>query len=183
MRDVPVSGGPLAAALICLALAGCFYSEQPKFPLTSAVAIVGDGGRFAYYERDAKGAFQQHAIYDIRHRNDGAYDVVNDSGGVTLASVHPIANGMLVMQATPQDNKLSTAYFVVQAAGEEVLIYVPDCNKQDKGKLPGFGVVIGLPDKCLIDRVADPAALFATLKLGDPTGKIVRVAPGTPPTP
>jgi hypothetical protein len=177
MCDVPAYGRPLAAALLCLLLCGCFVSEGPKFALTSAVPALGEGGRYVYSELDANGAFHREETYQINHRGDGAYDVINKDGGSTPASLHPMANGMLIMQANSEHNQPSYFYYVLRIAGDEALVFVPHCNMQDKDKLASIGVETRAPDTCLIDGVADAAALFATANLGDPIGKIVREQP------
>jgi hypothetical protein len=58
--------------------------------------------------------------------------------------------------------------------GNEAHLYVPQCNDQDKAKLAGFGVAPLGRYECGIDRVADPAELFAGLNLREPASKMVR---------
>jgi hypothetical protein len=177
MCDVSASDRALAAVLFCLLLSGCFGSEQPKFPLATAVSEFGDGGRDGFYQRDASGDFQRQETYEIRHRDDGTYEFIGNSDQVDRASVHATANGMLVMQLKSERNKPPYMYAVMQVTGGDALIYVPDCDKQDQDTLASFGVEKRNSDECGIDRVADPAGLLAAVNLGDLTMKFVRDVP------
>jgi hypothetical protein len=160
----------LVAVGLCLLLAGCFTSSQPKFPLTGAAAALGDGGRFTMYERD-KGQFVRGDTIEVKRRPDGAYDFI-DKDETTTASLHAIGPNRYIAQAIGKPGARAE-YAVVQVRGNEVLAFAPDCRKQDAAKLTALGVVIG-KYSCSIDRVADPAALFASLVLGEPTSKLVR---------
>jgi hypothetical protein len=56
-------------------------------------------------------------------------------------------------------------------------VYIPQRDQQDKAKLAALGVELrgGLRSlECPIDRVVDPAALFAHLNLAEPAEKLVR---------
>ena len=163
-----------AALAASFLLSGCFSSETPKFPTESAVAAFGDGGRFQGYERTEGDRYKKTdgAMMMMKRRGDGGYDFVDEKNKVQLVSFHPVAGGNFVGQAH-EDGKSHYDYVVVRIAGNEALIYFPDCDKQDKAQLEKLGVVIG-QFECRIDRVADPAAFFASLMLGEPTSKLVR---------
>ena len=177
MSVIATSGRSLAVALLCLLLAGCFVSEQPMFPLATAIPALGVGGHYGYYQRDAKGDFQRQQSFEVRHRNDGAYDVINSSGEVSPASLHPIANGTLVLQSKSERDNPPYLYLIMQVVDGEAFIYIPDCDKLDKDKLANFGVEKRDTHKCIIDRVADPTGLFAAVNLGNSGMKIVRDLP------
>jgi len=163
-----------AALAASFLLSGCFSSERPKFPAESAVAAFGDGGRFQGYERTEDGRYKKtdEAIMILKRRGDGGYDFVDEKNKVQPVSFHPIAGGNFVGQAY-ESGKSGYDYVVVRVAGNEAFIYFPDCNKQDQAQLEKLGVVIG-QFECRIDRVADPAAFFVSLTLGEPTSKLVR---------
>ena len=163
-----------AALAASFLLSGCFVSETPRFPAGSAVAAFGDGGRFQGYERTEDGRYKKgdEAIIIVKRRGDGGYDLVDQQDKVQPISFYPIAGGNFVGQA-PEIGTSRYAYVVFRIAGNEAFIYVPDCDKQDKAQLEKLGVVIG-QFECRIDRVADPAAFFASLTLGEPTSKLVR---------
>jgi hypothetical protein len=163
-----------AALAASFLLSGCIFSETPKFPAESAVAAFGDGGRFQGYERTEDGRYKKsdEAIMIVKRRGDGGYDFVDQKDKVQPISFHPIVGGYFVGQA-PENGKSRYAYVVFRIAGNEALIYVPDCDKQDKAQLEKLGVAIG-QFECSIDRVADPTAFFASLALGEPTSKLVR---------
>ena len=161
----------LAASFL---LSGCFFSETPKFPAANAVAAFGDGGRFQGYERmeDDRYKKDDEAIIIVKRRGDGGYDFVDTKDKVQPIWFHPIAGGNFVGQAL-ENGKSRYAYVVFRIAGKEAFVYVPDCDRQDKAQLEKLGVGIG-QFECKIDSVADPAAFFASLTLGEPTSKLVR---------
>jgi len=165
-----------AALAASFLLSGCFRSETPKFPAENAVAAFGDGGRFQGYERTESDRYKKtdEAIIMVKRRGDGGYDFVDekDKDKVQPISFHPIAGGNFVGQVL-ENGKSRYAYLVFRIAGNEAFIYVPDCDKQDKAQLEKLGVAIG-QFACRIDRVADPAAFFASLTLGEPSSKLVR---------
>jgi hypothetical protein len=164
-----------AALAASFLLSGCFFSETPKFPAESAVAAFGNGGRFQGYERTEDGRYKKadEAIIMVKRRGDGGYDFVNEKNEVQPISFHPVAGGNFVGQAPEKNGKSRYSYVVVHIAGNEAFIYVPDCHDQDKAQLERLGVAIG-QFECRIDRVADPAAFFSSLTLGEPTSKLVR---------
>src|SRR4030095_3754820 len=95
MRHVPL---PLLSA-ICLLLAGCLQSEQPKFPLADAAAPLGEGGRHALYERRANTRYQREEAVVIKRRSDSAYDFVDEKGETQTVSFHALGGGLFVAQA------------------------------------------------------------------------------------
>jgi hypothetical protein len=163
-----------AALAASFLLSGCFFSETPKFPAANAVAALGDGGRFQGYDRTEDGRYQKanDAVFIVKRRGDDGYDFVDEKDKVQRISFYPVAGGNFVGQAL-EDGKSRYNYIVFRIAGNEAFIYVPDCDKQDKAQLDRLGVAIG-QFECNIDRVADPAAFFASLTLGEPTSKLVR---------
>ena len=159
----------IAASLL---LAGCFTSTEPKFPLSSAAPVLGDGGHYVSYERMKDGNFQRDEAFDVRRRADGAYDLIDAKGSTTTASLHSIGSDLYVAQAVSTDSRRAD-YARLRVRGNEVLSYALDCRKQDAAILKALAVEIkGV--ECVIDKVADPAHLFATLELGDPIAKMVR---------
>jgi hypothetical protein len=163
-----------AALAASFLLSGCIFSETPKFPAENAVAAFGDGGRFQGYDRTESDRYKKadEALFMVKRRADGSYDFVNEKNEVQPISFYPIAGGNFVGQAL-ENGKSRYAYLIFRIAGNEAFIYVPDCDKPDKAQLEKLGVVIG-QFECRIDRVADPAAFFASLTLGEPTSKLVR---------
>jgi hypothetical protein len=148
-------------------------SQQPKFTMASAVAAFGDGGNYQVYERIERDQYQKDELITVKHRADGGYDFVNQKGETQPISVHPIAGGSLVGQATSQDRP-GYGYVVFRVVGNETFVFVPQCNTQDKATLDRLGVTAAGRYECLIDKVADPAAFFASLSLGEPTSKMIR---------
>jgi hypothetical protein len=163
-----------AALATSFLLSGCIFSETPKFPADSAVAAFGDGGRFQGYDRMDDGHYKKadEAIFFVNRRSDGGYDFIDQKDEVQPIWFHPIAGGNLVAQVL--ENRVPRyAYVVFRVAGDEAFVYAPSCDKQDKMQLEKLGVAIG-QFECSIDRVADPAAFFSSLTLGEPTSKLVR---------
>ena len=155
-------------------LAGCFQSEQPKFPLADAAAPFGDGGRYVVYERTAGDRFERQEVFVITRRVDRAYDFVNEKGETLTISLHALGGDRFVGQANPSKNQPGYGYVVFRFTGNEATLYLPQCDKQDKAVLKASGVELSGDYECIIDRVGDPAALFGRLDLGEPTSKLVR---------
>lgn len=160
---------PLALSLL---LAGCFTSTAPKFPLANAVPALGDGGRYVGYDRQDDGSFKRESPVIVKHRSDGGYDFIDSDGKVTPASLHRVGPDLYVAQAS-NANSTYTDYVMLRIHGNEVLGFAPQCDDQNAAKMTALGVVIH-DHECKIDAVADPAALFAHLKFGPPTMKLVR---------
>ena len=155
---------------VAFLLGGCFTSSQPKFPLSTAVPALGDGGRYVGYDRRSDGSFKREEPLDVRKRADGGYDFIDAKGKVTTLSLHRIGPDRYVAQAS--EGK-TIHYVVLQIDAKDVLSFATSCDKQDAAKMTALGVVIDRYE-CKIDGVADPAALFAALNLGEPGSKMVR---------
>jgi hypothetical protein len=158
-------------------LAGCFESEQPKFPLASAVAPFGEGGRYVVYERVENDQYRRQEVFVIKRRPDRAYDFVNEKDEVVTISLHALGGDLFAGQASNEKekdkDKPAYAYVVFRVTGSEALLHVPQCDEQDKAMLATLEVEIGRFE-CMIDRVADPSGLFKRLELGKPMSKLVR---------
>ena len=150
----------------CLLLAGCFQSEQAKFPLASAAAPLEEGGRYVVYERGADNTYQRQEVLEIKHRSDRAYDFVNEKGETLTISFHALGGDLFVGQAKGENDQPGYGYTVVRIAGNEVVLYVPQCDDQDKTVLAASSVEVSGQLECIIDRVADAPALFKRLEAG-----------------
>jgi hypothetical protein len=170
MRHVPL---PLLSA-ICLLLAGCLQSEQPKFPLADAAAPLGDGGRYAVYERGADNRYQRQEAVVIKRRSDRAYDFVDEKGEAQTVSFHALGGGLFIAQAKAEKDQPGYGYAVMRVTGSEAFVYVPQCDAQDKAALTAAGVEVNGQLECVLDKVADAPALFKRLDLGEPVSKLVR---------
>ena len=160
----------LAASLL---LAGCFASQQPMFPLSSAAPALGAGGRYATFEQvDGKDKAAGEVI--VRPRSDGAYDFVNDKGATNPVSFHPIAGGLFVVQVK-LEGESGYGYVMMQVNGDTGLIVPAECDRQDQEKMKALGVDIRGRFECRIDKVADPAKFFADLVTGAPISKMVKM--------
>jgi hypothetical protein len=155
-------------------LTGCFQSEQPKFPFASATAPFGDGGRYVVYEWLAGDRFDRQEVFVITRRVDHGYDFVNEKGQTLAMSLHALGGGLFVGQARPNGDKSGYGYVVFRVTGNEAVLYLPQCDKQDKAILSAAGVEMKGRLECIIDGVADPAALFKQLDFGNPVSKLVR---------
>jgi hypothetical protein len=165
------------AAIVCAAallLSGCFISEQPKLPLTTAATPFGEGGRYGVFERGDDDRYKRQEAFVIKRRADGAYDFTNEKGEVLLISLHPLGEGSFIGQAKAEKDQPGYGYAVFRFSGNEALLYAPQCSDQDKNKLDQFGVVINTQFECAIDRVADVPGLFGKVDIGRPVSKLVR---------
>jgi hypothetical protein len=173
-KGLPNLLSPLLLAITSLLLAGCFESQEAKFPLTSATAPFGEGGRYVVYERVEGDRYERQEVFVIKRRPDHAYDFVNEKGEAMAISLHAAGGDLFVAQAKPDKEKPDYGYVVFRVAGNEALLHYPQCNDQDKAMLATFGVEARGQFECSIDRVADPIGLFKQLVLGQPTSKLVR---------
>jgi hypothetical protein len=155
-------------------LAGCFQSEQPKFPLASASAPFGNGGRYVVYEWVAGDRFDRQEVFVITRRADGGYDLANEKGQTLAISLHALGGGLFVGQARPSQRQPGYGYVMFRMTGNEAVLYLPQCDRQDKSILTAAGVAVKGQLECIIDGVAEPAALFRRLDLGNPVSKLVR---------
>jgi hypothetical protein len=153
-------------------LSGCFTSEAPKFPISSAVAAFGNGGRYVIYEHVSGGEFRRQGPLTVKRMPDGTYEFMGEKSVLPI-SFHQIGNGIIVAQARPNDNKNAYGYLFLTRKGTEAFFHLPQCDQQDPAVLSTYGVVHRDKYECSIDKVADPGKLFAALIPGAPTSKIV----------
>ena len=156
-------------------LSGCFGSDKPMFaPETAARAL--EPGRYGLFEQ--YGDQTKPSEYMEVRQNGSIYDFVNEKGAANPVSFHPIAGGLYVAQVggMPQRNsdKKGYGYALFRIDGREALVYVVECDKQDKAMLAASRVEIRDQYECFIDSVANPAAFFASLKRSDPPSRMVR---------
>jgi hypothetical protein len=163
----------LLTLLLSLTLAGCFTSKQAKFPLAGAEPALAEGGRYRMFDRVEGGTFVAGETVEIRRRPDGAYDFVDPQSGTTTFSLHRIDGALHVAQAAKGRNAEGYDYLLVRIAGGEILTYPADCKRQNQATLAALGVE-ARAETCSIDGVKDPAALFAKIEPGEPSGKLVR---------
>jgi hypothetical protein len=161
---------PVVAALSVL-LSACFTSENPKFPMSSAVAAFGKGGRYVVFEHVRDGKFRKQRVLTVKPMPDGSYQFVGEKSVLPI-SFHDIGNGIVVGQAKPKDNKNAYAYLFLRKQDAEAFFHLPQCDKQDPAVLSKYGVVHRDKYECSIDKVSDPAKLFAALDAGEPTSKL-----------
>ncbi len=152
-------------------LAGCFASQQPKFPQSSAVPALEEGHYTTFEIVDGKDIASDK--YVVRKRPDGVYEFVDEKGRTTPVTFHALPGAAYVAQVQ-LENKKGYGYVVFRRSGNELLVNTPDCEKQDKAKMTAAGVEIRSQYECFIDKVADPAAFFAGLTYGKPASKMVK---------
>jgi hypothetical protein len=174
--------GVLAAlAALSVALGGCLTSRQPLFAEASAVAALGDGGRYVAYERIGA-RYKRDEIVDLRRRDRG-YDYINEKGAVTPLTLHPLGGGLFAVQARTENGDY--VYARLRLRGGAGFVAVADCDRQDMRKLTALGVTArdnafakllgsrGAPKRdCVLDGVRDAKKVFSTLDFGAPTGKL-----------
>jgi len=161
----------LIAALSVLS-SGCFTSEAPKFPASSAVATFGNGGRYVMFEHVGKGQFRRQGPLTVKQLPDGTYEFIREKTVLPI-SFHDVGNGIIVAQAKPSDNKHAYGYLFLTKKGTETFLHLPQCDKQDPAVLSANGVVYRDKWECSVEKVSDPAKLFAALTFGEASFKIV----------
>ncbi len=164
----------LFVAVFPLLLSGCFISEQPKLPLTTAAAPFGDGGRYGVFERGEGDRYKRQETFLIKRRPDGAYDFTNEKGETIEISFHAMGNDRFLSQAKAEKDQPGYGYAVFRVAGKEAFLHAPQCNDQDRAKVEALGVEVNGQFECVIDRVKDVVGLFGFVDLGQPVSKLVR---------
>lgn len=171
MRRISV----LLAIALATFLSGCFGSDRPMFPPESGVSAL-EPGRYALFEQYGDQS-KPSEYMEIRQRGS-VYDFVNEKGASNPVSFHPIAGGMHVAQVGGMPragtDKTGYGYALFRISGREALVYVVECDKQDKAMLEAAHVEIRGQYECFIDNVPDPAAFFAALKRSDPPSRMMR---------
>src|SRR6185295_13995365 len=156
-------------------LSGCFASDKPMFLAETAVRALEPGryGLFEQYGDQTKPS----EYMEIRQRGN-VYDFINEKGASNPVTFHPIAGGLYVAQVggmpRPGTDKKGYGYALFKIDGRESLVYVVECDKQDKAMLAALRVEPRGQYECFIDNVANPAAFFAGLKRSDPPSRMVR---------
>jgi hypothetical protein len=163
------------ALAINMLLCGCFASDKSMFAPETAVRAL-EPGRYGLFEQ--YGDLSKPSEYmDVRQRGN-VYDFINEKGAVNPVSFHPIAGGLFVAQVgeMPRRNtdKKGYGYALFKINGREALVYVVECDKQDKAMLATLRVEIRGEYECYIDNVANPAAFFAGLKRSDRPSRMVQ---------
>ena len=91
-----------------------------------------EAGRYALFE---PGDDKPSEFMALRLRGN-VYDFINEKGAVNPVTFHPIAGGLHIAQVgqVPQraTEKKGYGYAVFKISGPEALVYVPDCDEQDK---------------------------------------------------
>src|SRR4051794_5641954 len=156
-------------------LSGCFGSDKPMFAPETAVRAL-EPGRYGVFEQYGDQT-RPSEYMEVRQRGK-AYDFINEKGAVNPVTFHPIAGGLFVAQVggMPQrsTDKNGYGYALFKIDGRQALVYVVECDKQDKTMLAAARVEIRGQYGCFIDNVADPAAFFAGLKQSAPPSRMVR---------
>jgi hypothetical protein len=163
------------ALVVTALLSGCFASDKPMFLAETAVRAL-EPGRYGLFEQ--YGDQTKPSEYMEVQQRGNVYDFVNEKGAVNPVSFHPIAGGLFVAQVgempRPSSDKKGYGYALFKIDRREALVYVVECDKQDKAMLASLGVEIRGQYECFIDNVANPAAFFAGLKRSGPPSRMVR---------
>ena len=159
-------------ALLGALLSGCFASDRPMFAPESAVRALGDGGKYATFEQN-DGKETPSDPVEVRPRGANAYDFVDEKGAVTPVTFHALPGGEYVAQAKLERDQ-GYGYLLVRVDGPQVIVTPVECGKQDEAKMAALGVERRTQYECRIDKVADPAALFAELTRSKPVSRMVR---------
>jgi hypothetical protein len=153
-------------------LSGCFASDRPMFAPDTAVAVLGDGGKYATFEQD-QGKGKPSDPLEVRARPGNVYDFINQKGRAAPVTFHALPNGEHVAQVRLEGDS-GYGYVLARVTAKDVLIVPAECNKQDAAKMAALGVVPRNQFECRIDKVADPVALFVGLKRSEPVSRMER---------
>jgi hypothetical protein len=181
-QDFKTAPQLFAALALSLALGGCFASRRPLFTDATALAALGEGGRYVAYERIGNRYKRDEAIQMRRH--GAGYDYINEKGEVTAVTLHPLGKNLFAVQAESDDG--GYLYGRLRMSGATGFIEVADCDKQDAKKLAALGIetrvselakaVTGRADAathdCILDGVQDVEKAFSAIDFGAPTSKL-----------
>ena len=137
------------------------------------VAAFDDGGRYGVFTRLGDGRYKRQETFVVKRLPDRSYEFINEEGKVLPISFHDIGDGLVVGQAKPRPDRDARGYLMLMRDGNDMLLHAPQCKGQDAAVLKAFGVERRKPHECVIDRVSEPAKLFAALKRGQPVSKMV----------
>ena len=87
---------------------------------------------------------------------------------------HALGGDLFIAQAKAEKDQPGFGYAVMRMTGSEALVYVPQCDAQDKAVLAAAGVEVNAQLECILDKVGDAPTLFKRLDLGEPVSKLVR---------
>lgn len=163
---------PLLVALCAagLLLAGCMTSAEPKFSPSTALPLMGDGGRFVLYERSDNGRFEKKEVVTISRTPDGRYSVPDPDEKVTF-TLHRVGS-YIVVQSRLEKAKIYD-YSFARLSGKEIHRLKLDWEAQDRARLEALGVTDIDRFGGKIDGVTDMQAFVAALKFGDVEQKLV----------
>jgi len=168
MKTVPLL---VVVALSTLASA-CITSEAPKFSPSSAVTALGNGGQYSLWEY-AGGKYYPQGTLTAKLKPDGSYEFLTDKEPIPI-SFHDLGNGLVVGQAKIDDARGGYGYMILTREDSDVFLHLLQCDAQPPDLLAAHRVdVRAEKNTCSIDRVIDPAKLFAALPAGEPTFKMV----------
>jgi len=159
----------IALVGLSVLLAGCLASKRPLFDESTAVTPLTEG-RYGAYERGDTIRFKQVDTITIKRAGTG-YDFVDGNGHAHRVTLYPHSIRTFTAQAKADGDDY--VYVQLEPRGTTILVRNADCASQDKARLAALGVVPGTPD-CRLDNVSDPKALFATLRFGRSSGKLIR---------
>jgi len=164
----------ILVTLLALALGGCLSSKRPLFSEATAVAALGEGGRYQTFEATDSGSYKREEKMTVR-RTGRIYEFTDSRGVATSVSFFALIDGRFAGQVVSGSGEY--AYVMVRMEGSAVYLHAADCDKQDKPKLAALGVEFS-GRQCLLDKVSDPQALFAALQFGTPTSKMEPIGGG-----
>lgn len=168
MKAVPL----LVVVALSALTSACITSEAPKFSPSSAVTALGNGGQYTLWEY-AGGKYYPQGTLTAKLRPDGSYEFLTDKEPI-LISFHDIGNGLVVGQAKIDDARGAYGYMILTREDSDVFLHLLQCDAQPPDLLAAHHVdVRAEANTCSIDRVIDPAKLFAALPASEPTFKMV----------
>src|SRR5262249_16125850 len=106
----------LLVGAIGLLLDGCFQSDGPKFPSTTAAspsaaaAPFGGGGRYVVFTYVAEDRYERQEVFDIKRRTDRAYDLINEKGETIVISFHALSSDRFAGQTKAKKDSSDQAY-------------------------------------------------------------------------
>ena len=149
----------------------CFGSTT--VPAGDGVRALGDGGRYATFERD-DGKEKPRRSDRVRPGPGNVYEFVNEKGVATPVTFHPLAGDEHIAQVRLEGGA-GYGYVLARVASPKEIVIVPaECSKQDAAKMQALGVVPRNQFECRIDKVGDPVAFFVGLKRSAPVSRMVR---------
>ena len=156
----------LAVAALSVLLSACFSSESRNSPRRRRSRPSATAGAMSCSSMSATASSSKQRTLTVKQTLDGSLRIRwREDDSADLVPRRRQRRHRRPGQAG-RNNKHAYGYLILTRKGKELLLHLPQCDKQDPAVLAANGVVHRDKCECSIDKVSDPAKLFAALDPG-----------------